>query len=86
MKTCAAFLSAISKRTPATGDPPVRGYLIGGPLYETEGSQSDPEDLRRLAEGDDVHAEKALRYLDAALTQGTTLAAARHPLRSFARR
>src|SRR5579862_640252 len=33
----------------ALGDPPVRGYLIGGPLYETEGSQSDPEDLRRLA-------------------------------------
>jgi glycosyltransferase involved in cell wall biosynthesis len=32
-----------------SGDPPVRGYLIGGPLYETEGSQSDPEDLRRLA-------------------------------------
>ena len=36
--------------------------------------------VARLAEGDDVHAEKALRYLDAAL------AAARHPLRSFARR
>ena len=42
--------------------------------------------VARLAEGDDVHAEKALRYLDAALAQGTTLAAARHPLRSFARR
>jgi hypothetical protein len=42
--------------------------------------------VARLAEGDDVHAEKALRYLDAALAQGTTMAAARHPLRSFARR
>jgi hypothetical protein len=42
--------------------------------------------VARLAEGDDVHAERALRYLDAALAQGTALAAARHPLRSFARR
>jgi hypothetical protein len=42
--------------------------------------------VARLAEGDDVHAEKAIRYLDAALAQGTTLAAARHPLRSLARR
>ena len=40
--------------------------------------------VARLAEGDDVHAEKALRYLDAAL--GTTVGAARHPLRGFARR
>lgn len=42
--------------------------------------------VARLAEGDDVHAEKAIRYLDSALAQGTTLAAARHPLRSLARR
>jgi hypothetical protein len=42
--------------------------------------------VARLAEGDDCHAEKSLRYLDAALAHGTTLAAARHPLRSFARR
>jgi hypothetical protein len=42
--------------------------------------------VARLAEGDDVHAVKALRYLEAALAQGTTLAAARHPLRSLARR
>ena len=33
-----------------------------------------------------IPPEKALRYLDAALAQGTALAAARHPLRSFARR
>jgi hypothetical protein len=42
--------------------------------------------VARLAEGDDVHAERAIRYIDAALGQGTTLAAARHPLRSLARR
>ena len=42
--------------------------------------------VARLAEGDDVHAEKAIRYLDAALAQGTALTAARHPLRSIARR
>ena len=41
--------------------------------------------VARLAEGDDVHAERAIRYLDAAL-QGTALTAARHPLRSIARR
>ena len=42
--------------------------------------------VARLAEGDDIHAEKALRYLDAALAQGTTRGATRHPLRSLARR
>ena len=42
--------------------------------------------VARLAEGDDVHAEKALCYLDAALAQGTALAAARHPLRAIVRR
>ncbi|MBV9413130.1 MAG: hypothetical protein JO148_16175 [Acidimicrobiia bacterium] len=42
--------------------------------------------VARLAEGDGALAEKAIRYLDAALAQGTTLAAARHPLRSLARR
>ncbi|HVB78661.1 MAG TPA: glycosyltransferase family 4 protein [Candidatus Binataceae bacterium] len=31
------------------GDPPVRGYVIGGALYETERSQCDLEELRRLA-------------------------------------
>lgn len=30
-------------------DPPVRGYVIGGALYETEGSQADLTELRRLA-------------------------------------
>jgi glycosyltransferase involved in cell wall biosynthesis len=32
-----------------SGDPSVRGYVIGGALYETEGSQCDLEELRRLA-------------------------------------
>jgi glycosyltransferase involved in cell wall biosynthesis len=32
-----------------SGDPPVRGYVIGGALYETEGSQCDLEELRCLA-------------------------------------
>ena len=32
------------------GDPPVRGYVIGGALYETDGSQRDLDELRRLAE------------------------------------
>ena len=41
--------------------------------------------VARLAEGNDVHAEKALRYLDAALSQGPSLGAGRHPLRGFAR-
>jgi hypothetical protein len=42
--------------------------------------------VARVVEGDDVHAETAIRYLDAALAQGTALGAARHPLRTFARR
>jgi hypothetical protein len=42
--------------------------------------------VARLTEGGDVHAEKALRYLEAALGQGTARDAARHPLRTFARR
>jgi glycosyltransferase involved in cell wall biosynthesis len=33
-----------------SGDPPVRGYLIGGALYETEGSQRDLQELRGVAE------------------------------------
>lgn len=32
-----------------SGDLPVRGYVIGGALYETEGSQCDLEELRSLA-------------------------------------
>jgi len=31
-------------------DPPVRGYVIGGALYETDGSQRDLDELRRLAD------------------------------------
>jgi hypothetical protein len=41
--------------------------------------------VARLAEGGDAHAERALRSLDAALTQGTGLIG-RRPLRSLARR
>jgi glycosyltransferase involved in cell wall biosynthesis len=40
------FLRAL-KMLPA--DPPVRGYVIGGTLYQTEGSQYDLGDPRRLA-------------------------------------
>jgi glycosyltransferase involved in cell wall biosynthesis len=39
------FLQAL-KMLPA--DPPVRAYVIGGALYQTEGSQYDLEDLRRF--------------------------------------
>lgn len=41
--------------------------------------------VARLADCEDVHAETALRYLDAAL-QSPSLAGTRHPLRGFARR
>ncbi len=34
-----------------SGDPPVRGYVIGGALYQTEGSQCDLEELRCVAKG-----------------------------------
>ncbi|MGH7915738.1 MAG: glycosyltransferase family 4 protein [Candidatus Binataceae bacterium] len=40
------FLRAL-KMLPS--DPPVRGYVIGGALYETDGSQYDLEELRGLA-------------------------------------
>jgi glycosyltransferase involved in cell wall biosynthesis len=33
-----------------SGDPPVRGYVIGGALYETEGSQRDLAQLRARAD------------------------------------
>jgi glycosyltransferase involved in cell wall biosynthesis len=45
------FLEAIKKiarETPAS-DVSIRAYIIGGPLYETEGSQCTLDDLRRLA-------------------------------------
>jgi len=42
--------------------------------------------VARLADCEDVHAETALRYLDAALAQGPSMAGARHPLRAIARR
>lgn len=42
--------------------------------------------VARLSEGDDVHAEKALRYLEAALAQEAPVGTARHPLRSIVRR
>ena len=40
------FLSALKM---LSGDPPVRGYVVGGALYETEGSQCDLKKLRCLA-------------------------------------
>jgi glycosyltransferase involved in cell wall biosynthesis len=45
------FLEAIKQITHKTpqDDICVRAYIIGGPLYETEGSQGTLEDLRRLA-------------------------------------
>jgi glycosyltransferase involved in cell wall biosynthesis len=40
------FLRALALLPP---DAPVRGYIIGGPVYDTTGSQYRPEDLRALA-------------------------------------
>lgn len=40
------FLRALSLLPPAL---PVRGYVVGGALYQTEGSQHALEDLRRMA-------------------------------------
>jgi glycosyltransferase involved in cell wall biosynthesis len=41
------FLEALARLSPG---PPVRGYILGGPIYQTDGSQwSDPE-LRQEAE------------------------------------
>jgi glycosyltransferase involved in cell wall biosynthesis len=42
------FLRAIAKQPAA---PPIRAYVVGGPLYETTGSQSSREELRRRASG-----------------------------------
>lgn len=40
------FLEALAK---LPGTPAVRGYVIGAPIYETDGSQRSLEELRRLA-------------------------------------
>ena len=32
-------------------DEPVRGYIIGGPVYDTAGSQHTMEELQALADG-----------------------------------
>ena len=43
------FLDALG-RLPRTGAmPPVRGYVVGGPIYATEGSQFTREELERRA-------------------------------------
>ncbi|WP_435022518.1 glycosyltransferase family 4 protein (plasmid) [Tundrisphaera sp. TA3] len=42
------FLDALA-RLPASG-PPVRGYIVGGPIYSTAGSQFTREHLERRAE------------------------------------
>ncbi len=41
------FLDALA-RLPATG-PPVRGFIVGGPIYATAGSQFDRDELERRA-------------------------------------
>jgi len=40
------FLKALSLLPPASR---VRGYVVGGALYQTDGSQHAPDDLRRMA-------------------------------------
>jgi glycosyltransferase involved in cell wall biosynthesis len=40
------FLKSIAALPP---DPPARFYIIGGPIYETKGSQFSPDELRGLA-------------------------------------
>lgn len=42
----ATFLEALALLPP---DAPVRGYVIGGPVYQTDGSQYSVTELRRLA-------------------------------------
>jgi glycosyltransferase involved in cell wall biosynthesis len=42
----AVFLRALSRLSP---DLPIRAYVIGGPIYQTEGSQYTVEELRTLA-------------------------------------
>jgi glycosyltransferase involved in cell wall biosynthesis len=41
------FLQALSRLAP---DTPVRGYVIGGPIYQTSGSQWSKEELRQEAD------------------------------------
>ena len=41
------FLEALARLAP---DLPVRGYIIGGPIYQTDGSQWSAEELQREAE------------------------------------
>ena len=41
------FLDALA-RLPATG-PPVRGYIVGGPIYATAGSQFTRDEMQQLA-------------------------------------
>lgn len=43
------FLKALARLDPGLR-PPVRGYLIGGPIYETRGSQFSEAELRSVAD------------------------------------
>ena len=51
------FLRAL---TQVPSDVPVRGYVIGGPLYDTAGSQWSPDDVRALAR--DAGAESRVGF------------------------
>jgi glycosyltransferase involved in cell wall biosynthesis len=66
------FLEALARLSPAV---PVRGYIIGGPIYQTDGSQWSALELRQEAErlglsgkvgftGFLEHAPAAMRCLD----------------------
>ena len=43
------FLRALAEVARVPSNPPVRGYIVGGPVYQTEGSQFSLEELRALA-------------------------------------
>lgn len=73
------FLDALSR---LSGELPFRAYIIGGPVYETEGSQHSLEDLRArtrdLGLADRVaftgfvdDADAAIRYLDVVVHAST---------------
>jgi glycosyltransferase involved in cell wall biosynthesis len=76
----ATFLQAIA-RLPASA-PPVRAYVIGGPIYQTDGSQYSIDELRDLARAADledrvgftgflVEPEHAMRALDVVVHAST---------------
>jgi glycosyltransferase involved in cell wall biosynthesis len=74
------FLDALAK---LPIDLPVRGYVVGGALYQTEGSQHSRDELQRAAEergvGERVgftgfveHPERAMRTLDIVVHASTS--------------